>query len=99
MGLLSILRDATLRVAPQDEGSKLKQAFLHPEERAGRPASRRMGGKNSDPTRSPDALLTAAFYAPNTDTVFVLHMNRRDHAIFRAALGEILSIVIGEARE
>ena len=57
-----------------------------------------MGGKNSDPTRSPGALLTAAFYAPKTDTVFVLHMNRRDHAIFRAALGEILSIVIGEAR-
>ena len=43
--------------------------------------------------------LTAAFYAPNTDTIFVLHMNRRDHAVFRTVLGEILSIVIGEARE
>ena len=40
--------------------------------------------------------LAAAFYAPNTGAVFVFHMNRRDHRVFGAAPGEILSIVIGE---
>ena len=41
--------------------------------------------------------LTAAFYIPEHDTVFVLHMNSSDGKVFQSTLSEILRVIVGAA--
>ena len=39
--------------------------------------------------------LTGAFYSSDFDTAIVLHINRYDHDVFNATLGQVLRIVVG----
>lgn len=54
----------------------------------------RSGVKVFGHTGALDGYLTAAFYAPELDTILILHINKFDEETFSEILGRVLRILI-----
>lgn len=59
----------------------------------------RTGAKIIGHTGAIDGYLTAAFYAPDADTVIVLHINRFDDEAFSSILGRVFRVILSTGNQ